>query len=131
MLKQITVIFQSTCLIIRFASSNLVIFSIKCFFCGSFLFCFFVFHAIRYCLFLAVFWSPVGKGLTSWLSCMWYFLVFVAFPYGVLGKVWYLIVWIPDLFVLSYFEHFMTDIIRSLIASVWLYKFINYHLFIN
>ena len=27
------------------------------------------------CLFLAAFWSSVGKGLTSWLSCE--FLVFV------------------------------------------------------
>ena len=30
--------------------------------------------------------------------------VFVTFPYGVLGQVWYLIVSIPDLCQLSYFE---------------------------
>ena len=30
------------------------------------------------------------------------FCVFVAFPYGVLGKMWYLIVWIPDLCLLPY-----------------------------
>ena len=29
--------------------------------------------------------------------------VFVTFPYGILGRVWYLIVWIPDLCRLSYF----------------------------
>ena len=32
------------------------------------------------CLFLAALWPPSGKGLTSWLSCMWCFLVFCHFP---------------------------------------------------
>ena len=27
------------------------------------------------CLFIAALWSPAGKGLTSWFSCMWCFLV--------------------------------------------------------
>ena len=43
--------------------------------------------------------SPAGKGLTSWLSYIWYFFFFVTFPYGVLG----LIVLIPTLRLLSYF----------------------------
>ena len=30
------------------------------------------------CLFLAALWSPAGKELTSWLSCMWCFLVFLS-----------------------------------------------------
>ena len=30
--------------------------------------------------------------------------VFVTFPYGILGQVWYLMVWIPDHCQLSYFE---------------------------
>ena len=30
--------------------------------------------------------------------------VFVTFPYDVLGQVWYLIVYIPDLCIFSYFE---------------------------
>ena len=34
------------------------------------------------CLCHAALWSPVGKGLNSWLSC-----VFVTFPYGILGQV--------------------------------------------
>ena len=56
------------------------------------------------CLFIAALWSPAGKGLTSWLSCVWCFsCVLVTFPYGVLGQVWYLIVSIPDLFLLPYF----------------------------
>ena len=49
-------------------------------FCGSFLL--FVFRIILYCLFLAALWSSAGKGLSSWLSCMWRFLVFyVTSPY--------------------------------------------------
>ena len=41
----------------------------RCFFCGSFLLFECVF-AILSCLFLAALLSPVGKVLTSWLSCM-------------------------------------------------------------
>ena len=35
------------------------------------------------CLFRAALWSPAGKGLTSWLSCV-VFLVFCHFPKRVL-----------------------------------------------
>ena len=48
-------------------------------------------------LFIAALWSPTGKGLTSWLSFVVLNYVFVTFPYGLLGQVWYLIVSIPDL----------------------------------
>ena len=35
------------------------------------------------CLFIAALWSPAGKGLTSWLPCVWCFIVlFVTFPCG-------------------------------------------------
>ena len=47
-------------------------------------------------LFIAALWSPAGRVLTS--------CVFVTFPCGILGQVWYLIVSIPDLCQLSYFE---------------------------
>ena len=52
-------------------------------------------------------WSPVGKGLTSWLPCMGCFLRFchLPIPYRVLGHVLYLIVWIADLCLLLYFAH--------------------------
>ena len=53
-------------------------------------------------LFIAVLKSPAGKVLTSWLSCMWCFIVcvfFFTFPCGVLGQVWYLIVLIPDIYL--------------------------------
>ena len=46
-----------------------------------------------------------GKGLTFWLSCVWYFLCFCHFPNGVLDQVWYLIVSIPDLCRLTYMCH--------------------------
>ena len=44
------------------------------------------------------------KGLTSWLLYVMFNCVFVTFPCGILGQVWYLIVSIPDLCRLSYFE---------------------------
>ena len=39
--------------------------------------------------------------------------VFVTFPYDVLGKVWCLIVSIPDLCLLPYFSQFLTDNVLS------------------
>ena len=54
-------------------------------------------------LFIAALWSPAGKGLTSWLLLvMFFFCIFVTFPCGILGQVWYLIVSFPDLCHLSY-----------------------------
>ena len=41
------------------------------------------------CLFNAVLWSPAGKGLTSWPSCVWCLVVFCNFP-----------VWCPGLWVI-------------------------------
>ena len=32
------------------------------------------------------------------------YCIFVTFPCGILGQVWYLIVWFPDLCFLSYFH---------------------------
>ena len=54
-------------------------------------------------LFIVALWSPAGKRLTAWLSFVMFNCVFVTFPCGILGQVWYLIVWIPDLCHLSYF----------------------------
>ena len=48
-------------------------------------------------LFIAALWSPAGKGLTSWLLFMNFNCTFVTFPCGILGRVWNLIVLIPDL----------------------------------
>ena len=49
------------------------------------------------CLFIAALWSPAGKGLTSWLLFVTVYCIFVTFPSGILGQVWYLIVSFPDL----------------------------------
>ena len=53
-------------------------------------------------LFIAAVWSPVGKGLNSWLLLVM-FIVLVTFPCGILGQVWYLIVSFLDHCRLSYF----------------------------
>ena len=55
-------------------------------------------------LFTAALLSPAGKGMTSWLLFVMFTFVFVTFPCGIVGQVWYLIVSIPDLSRLSYFE---------------------------
>ena len=54
------------------------------------------------CRFIAVLWSPAGKGLTAWLSIGVLNCVFVTFPCGILVQVWYLIVSFLDLCTLSY-----------------------------
>ena len=56
------------------------------------------------CLFLAALWSPAGKGLTSWLSCVLCFHVFGHFPIWCSGQVWYLFVSIPHLCLLCYLD---------------------------
>ena len=56
-------------------------------------------------LFIAALWSPAGKGLTFWLLFVMFNCVFVTFPCGILGQVWYSIVLIPDLCRLSYFYY--------------------------
>ena len=54
-------------------------------------------------LFIAALWSPAWKVLTYWLLFVMSNCDFVTFPSGILGQLWYLIVWIPDLCRLSYF----------------------------
>ena len=41
-------------------------------------------------LFICALWSLAGKGLTSWLS-----FVVCHFPIGILGQVWYLMIFAP------------------------------------
>ena len=43
-------------------------------------------------LFIAAWWSPAGKGLASWLSFVMFNCVFVTFPCGILGQMWYLLI---------------------------------------
>ena len=53
---------------------------------------------------IAALWSTAGKGLASWLVFVMLNCVFVIFPCGILGQMWYLIVSIPDLSHRSYFN---------------------------
>ena len=62
------------------------------------------------CLFICALWSPAGKGLTFWLSFVVSNYEFVTFPIGILGQLWYLIVPIPDLCTLTYFNN---DLLRK------------------
>ena len=57
------------------------------------------------CMFFAALWSPAGKGLTSWYLFVISSYEVVTFPCGILVQMWYLIVLIPDLCHLSYFEN--------------------------
>ena len=52
-------------------------------------------------LFINALWSPAGKGLTSGLSFVMFNCVL---SLSHVGQLWYLIVSIPDLCHLSYFE---------------------------
>ena len=38
--------------------------------------CFMLVFVVMSCLFFVALWSPAGKGLTSWLSCVLYFVTF-------------------------------------------------------
>ena len=69
------------------------------------LFLLFVFSVILSCLFLTALWSLLGRGYPLGSLVCDVFWCFVTFPYGVLGQVWYLIVWIHDLCLLPYFVH--------------------------
>ena len=57
-------------------------------------------------LFIAAVWSPAGKGLTSWLLFVMFICIFITFPCGILGQVWYLMVSFPDLRRISYLDIF-------------------------
>ena len=50
------------------------------------------------CLFIAALRSPAGKGLTSWLLFVMSNCDFVTFQCGILGQVWYLIVFLPFIY---------------------------------
>ena len=52
-------------------------------------------------LFITALWSPAGKGLTSGFLFVMSNCDFVTFLCGILGQVWYWIVLIPDICLLS------------------------------
>ena len=51
--------------------------------------CFYMFFVMLSRLFIAALWSPAGKGLTSWLLFVMFNCIFVTFPCGILGHVWF------------------------------------------
>ena len=65
---------------------------------------------LHFCLYYIVLSGSCSLVVTCWekadllaLLCIMFSCVFVTFPFGVSGQVWYLIVAIPDLCVLLYF----------------------------
>ena len=76
------------------------------FFCGSFLL-----FMVHVCLCYIVLSVPCSLLITCWeradllaLLCVVFFCVFVTFPYGVPGQMWYKIVSIPDLCLSLFFN---------------------------
>ena len=78
-------------------------------------------------LYVDAFWSPAGKGLTSWLSFVMSGCVVVTFSIGILGQVWCLIVSIPDLCPLSYFAGRTYHIVGNLMSQLILYKYSQFY----
>ena len=74
-------------------------------------------------LFICALWSPAGKGL-SLGSRLWCLLWVCHFPIGILGQVWYLIVSIPDLCTLTYFENFVLSWVEHNLGAglAWYFK---------
>ena len=70
-------------------------------------------------LFICALWSPAGEWQTSWLSFVVSAVSFRHFPIGILGQVWYLIVSIPYLCTLTYFEEEHPHL-ASKISKSWL-----------
>ena len=80
--------------------------------------CFTLVFIILSCLFLVALLSPAGKWLTSWLSCVWWILVFLSLSHMVF-RVWCSTGLIPELCLLLYFTsigHLYTFIWKSYIA---------------
>ena len=59
----------------------------------------------------------LGKGWPLG-SCLWCLLRVCHFPIGILGQVWYLIVSIPDLCNLTYFDLTITPLLSNLFKSL-------------
>ena len=71
-------------------------------------------------LLICALWSPAGKWQTFWLSLAVYNCEFVTFHFGILGQVWYLIVSIPDLCTLTFFDSIIVKLedVRDTLKSL-------------
>ena len=85
----------------------------RCFFCGS------IVSLMSSHLFISALWTSAGKGLTSLLLFVMSYCDFDTLQCGILCQVWYLIVLIPDLWRLSYFD---TEVIVETNVVVFLLK---------
>ena len=54
------------------------------------------------------------------------YCIFVTFPCGILGQVWYLIVSFPDLCLLSYFKNVGTNLKRDILLLFLWKNFVNF-----
>ena len=70
-------------------------------------------------LFIAALWPPAGKGRTVLMALVGdVYCIFVTFPCGILGQVWYLIVSFPYLCRLSYFIK-LPFVIKIFVMSIF------------
>ena len=69
-------------------------------------------------MFIDALWWPAGKRLTSLLLLVMFFCIFVTFPCGILGQVWYFIVSFPDLCLLFYF-YLYAFFLHSYFYFIW------------
>ena len=73
-------------------------------------------------LLIAALWSPAGNGADLLALVGDVYCIYVTFPCGILGQVWYLIVSFPVLCCLSYFDPIL-KIIIILYRYVWSQSF--------
>ena len=69
-------------------------------------------------LFIPALWSQSVEGLTSWLSFVMLYCVLSLSHVVSLVPVWYLIVLIPDLCQLSYFNLLVYNVMNKIILSI-------------
>ena len=78
--------------------------------------CFTVVFNILTCLFLAALWSPAGKGLTFWASCVWCFLVFLSLSHMVSRvRCW---TWLFRFLIFAFFFTFITFLRNTCLMQI-------------
>ena len=92
-------------------------FSYLCFVLACFLVCLFS------CLFVVALWSPAGKGLTSWISCVWCFIVILLLSHVVswvrCGA------WFYQSLIFAFFLTFETTCLQDMPEHNYLEKDVN------
>ena len=78
---------------------------------------------------IAALWTSAGKGLTSWLSFVMLYCVFVTFTFGILGQGWCLIVSIPDICPFYYREDEFLNILPNKENTVSVFRVTGLNIF--